>query len=107
MDETILMSHHQEKGFFGTFANHFHNGRSTTGVGLAGASADARRAHRRAAVRVAPRLLRRIAGDLRRRRAPLRVKMSLPLVAGTILCHTVGELVGLARGPGRSPEFIT
>jgi len=107
MDETILMSHHQEKGFFGSFVNHFHNGRSTTGLGLASASKAAKRAHRRLVLRAAPRLLRRVAGDLRRRKSPLRVKMSLPLVAGTIVFHTIGELVGLARGPGRSPDFIT
>lgn len=107
MDETILMAHHQEKGFFGSFVNHFHNGRSTTGLGLADASKAAKRQHRRLALRAAPRLLRRVAGDLRRRRATLRIKMSLPLVAGTIVFHTIGELVGLARGPGRSPEFIT
>ena len=107
MDPTILMSHVQEKGFFGSFVNHFHNGRSTAGLALVGASRDARRRHRRTAIRAAYRLMGRVSGDVLKQPTPLKSRLALPFVGVAILTHTLGEVVGSMRGPGNSPTRIT
>ena len=107
MEPSIAMSHVQEKGRIGSFVNHFHNGRSTAGLRLHGAPLADRRLHRRTAIRASYRLMRRVAGDLLKQETPLRARLALPLVALAVFTHTVGEVVGSIRGPGKSPTHIT
>lgn len=103
MVEGVEVAHVQSHGLFGTIAAHFHNGRSTAGLGAYRQDRHARRAYRWLLLRVAPRMGTIVLRDLRRRRTPLRAWLSLPLTGLLIVAHTVGGLIGATWGPGGSP----
>lgn len=86
---------------------HFHNGRSTMGIP----------GHRLPPARLFGELMRHLwhpfqlwrqsAAAVRARpQLPRRAKLSVGAVFGLAVCHSVGEVVGLLAGPGRSPEQL-
>jgi len=106
-DDSLIVEHLQHHGFLNTFAAHFHNGRATTGLVASALDPAARRARARQSVAQLPRLLRQTIGSLRAAGALTGwQRASIPLVAGLILCHGVGTIVGLAAGPGTSPARL-
>jgi hypothetical protein len=104
-DSGILVHHVQSHGKRGTFASHFHNGRSTTGLAAPMMSAG-ERAFRFLFCFVQPlEILRTVilgAGGKRGFRLPL--LRSLPVIAALSIAHSAGELTGLVmNGAGESP----
>jgi hypothetical protein len=105
-DDAIQVTHVQSWGFWGTFAAHFHNGRSTTGL-LADTVPLRKRLRQVLVCFVMP------AEVLRTSVLPLLGKSwvpwgrHLPIMFALAVAFSVGELVGLAgNGAGRSPHFL-
>ena len=105
--DSIEVAHVQSHGFFSTFRHHCDNGRATAGLALIGAPRAARRKRPWTALAAAPRLIAVTVRNTLRRGVPLRAKLSLPLLAIVVASHTVGEIVGSQRGPGRSPDRLS
>ncbi len=106
-DDKLVVSHHQEWGFWGTFAAHFHNGRSIAGFRLPRISWVERVLRLGGCVILPAHLLRvTIAPAIRKRRLIKPALRSLPLAALVVTCHAAGELVGYLVGPGQSPQQL-
>ncbi len=106
-DDKLIVSHHQEWGFWGTFAAHFHNGRSIAGFRLS-RIAWIERVLRLGGCAILPAHLLRvtIAPAIRKGRLIKPALMSLPLATLVVTCHAAGELVGYLVGPGKSPQQL-
>ena len=106
-DDRLVVSHNQTWGFWGTFAAHFHNGRSIAGFRLEHMSG-AERLLRLGGCAVLPfYLLWVTVGPVIRKRRLLKPALaSLPLTALVVTCHAVGEFVGYLAGPGGSPQRL-
>ena len=106
-DDRLIVSHNQTWGFWGTFAAHFHNGRSIAGFRLERMSW-LQRLFRVGGCAVLPiHLLRVTIWPVIRRGRLLRPALrSLPLTVAVVTCHAVGECVGYVCGPGYSPQKL-
>ena len=105
-DDSILVTHIQSWGFWGTFAAHFHNGRSTTGL-LADALSPARRLRQMIVCFLMPLELMRTSVTPLVGKPGVPWGRNLPLMFALALAFSVGELVGLVgNGAGRSPHFL-
>ncbi len=106
-DDKLVVSHHQEWGFWGTFAAHFHNGRSIAGFRLS-RIAWIERVLRLGGCAILPAYLLRVTilPAIRKRRLIKPALMSLPLATLVVTCHAAGELLGYLAGPGRSPRQL-
>jgi hypothetical protein len=105
-DEDIQVTHVQSFGWGGTFAAHFHNGRSTTGL-LADKVCGWRRLRQMLICFVMPAEVMRtsVTPLLGTSRVPWR--RHLPLMLALAVAFSAGELVGLAvKGAGRSPHLL-
>jgi hypothetical protein len=106
-DESLTIEHGQSHGFINAFLKHFHNGRTTTGLWSLQADRPARRARLLDALKAPPRIIHETLAGVRHANEPAaRVRSAMPLVAGLATCHALGELAGLALGPGRSPHEL-
>ncbi|MGQ0811954.1 MAG: glycosyltransferase [Nitrospiraceae bacterium] len=97
LDERIGVAHVQSHGFLGTFKAHFHNGRSTAGLGRLSLST------RQLPFTPLWSTLRTLRG---KRNLYKTVLVCLPLLAALSCCHAAGELAGILAGSGRSPEKL-
>jgi len=106
-DDRLIVSHNQTWGFWGTFAAHFHNGRSIAGFRLQGMSW-LERLMRIGGCPILPVYLLWVTqGPVMRKRRLLKPALaSLPLTALVVTCHAVGEFVGYMFGPGNSPQQL-
>lgn len=108
VDPHLVVRHEQSHGLWRTFAVHFHNGRSTAGLtrsenGRIGwRSAIARSAANALAHLERTRRAFAVGGRSRAARAG-----SLGLVLPLLVCHAVGEAVGLRKGPGTSAQRVS
>ena len=106
-DDRLLVSHVQSHGFWGTFAAHFHNGRSIAGFRLENLRG-VWRFLRLSSTAILPAYLlwytlRALSG---KQRLMKQVVASLPLLILLVCCHAAGEFVGYLAGPGRSPQRL-
>lgn len=106
-DDKLVVHHVQSHGFFGTFAAHFHNGRSIAGFRLQ-CMPWWERIVRLAGTVALPAFL--LWSTLRaiweKRRLWGQALASLPLLIAVVCCHTLGEFTGYIAGPGKSPERL-
>ena len=106
-DDVLIVSHNQTWGFWGTFAAHFHNGRSIAGFRLQQISGIERCLRLGGCVILPAYLLWTTVGPVIRKRRLLRPALaSLPLTALAVTCHATGEFVGYILGPGNSPRQL-
>jgi glycosyl transferase family 2 len=105
-DDRIQVTHVQSWGFWGTFAAHFHNGRSTNGL-LADTMPAWKRFHQTMICFLMP------AGLMWTSVTPLLGKARvpwarhLPFMFALAVVFSVGGFVGVAgKGAGRSPHFL-
>lgn len=96
-DDRILVAHVQSHGLVGTLRAHFDNGRATTGLKPIPLS------RRQLPWRQFRNTMRTFEGkpDLQ----PV-VRRCRPLIAALSTCHALGEVMGIAFGPGRSAERL-
>ena len=105
-DDSVRVAHVQSWGVWGTFAAHFHNGRSTTGL-LADTLPAWKRLRQMMICFLMPAELMRtsVTPLLGKSRVPWR--RHLPIMFALAVAFSVGEFVGLVRrGAGRSPHFL-
>ena len=103
-DDQLIVSHNQTWGFWGTFAAHFHNGRSIAGFRLQHMSWQERLLRMGGCAILPAYLLAVTVGPVIRKRRLLKPALtSLPLTALVVTCHAVGEFVGYIFGEGNSP----
>lgn len=106
-DGRIVVHHDQSHGFVGTYATHFHNGRSIAGFRLPNLSGPARMARIGSTALLPPFLLYRTLRNVQRKgRLAGGILASVPLLVPLVVCHAAGELIGYLRGPGDSPRHI-
>ena len=106
-DDRLIVSDDQTWGFWGTFAAHFHNGRSIAGFRLQHVSWIERLMRIGGCAILPIYLLWVTQGPVIRKRRLLRPALtSLPLTALVVTCHAVGEFVGYIFGPGNSPQQL-
>jgi len=106
-DDRLLVSHVQSHGFWGTFAAHFHNGRSIAGFRLEHLGGIGRILRLGSTAILPPYLLWSTLWALVSKQRFLgKVFASLPLLALLVCCHAAGEFVGYIAGPGRSPQRL-
>lgn len=106
-DDQLVVSHNQTWGFWGTFAAHFHNGRSIAGFRLQEISWVERCVRLGGCVILPAYLLWITVGPVIRKRRLLKPALtSLPLTALVVTCHAVGEFVGYLWGAGNSPQQL-
>jgi len=106
-DDQLVVSHNQTWGFWGTFAAHFHNGRSIAGFRLTHMSWAERILRLGGCAILPPYLLWVTIGPVIRKGRLLKPALaSLPLAALVVTCHAAGEFVGYIAGPGRSPQHL-
>jgi len=106
-DDRLVVSHVQSHGFWGTFASHFHNGRSIAGFRLEHLGSVGRVLRLGSTAILPPYLLWSTLQTLVSKQRFLRqVFASLPLLALLVCCHAAGEFVGYIAGPGRSPQRL-
>ncbi|MDP9114682.1 MAG: glycosyltransferase family 2 protein [Acidobacteriota bacterium] len=105
-DDSILVTHVQSWGFWGTFAAHFHNGRSTTGLLADSLSSWGRIRHLLICFLMPAEVLRTSLLPLLGKRA-VPWRRNLPFIFALALAFSAGEFVGLVtKGPGRSPHLL-
>jgi hypothetical protein len=106
-DDRLRVYHVQSWGFWGTFAAHFHNGRSIAGFRLA-RMGTTERLLRLVGSMVLPPVLwwRTVAPVFRKGLLVWPALASLPLTGCIVLCHAAGEFVGYLFGPGTSPQQL-
>lgn len=106
-DDRLVVSHNQTWGFWGTFAAHFHNGRSIAGFRLQRISR-LERLIRLGGVAILPAYLLWVTiwPVVRKHRLLKPAMASLPLTALVVTCHALGEGVGYLFGPGHSPQRL-
>ena len=105
-DDSIQVTHFQSWGFWRTFAAHFHNGRSTTGLLVDTMPAWKRFRQIMICFLMPAELMRTSVTPLL---GKVRVPWSrhLPFMFALAVAFSAGELVGLVRkGAGRSPHFL-
>ena len=105
-DDGVRVTHVQSWGLWGTFAAHFHNGRSTTGL-LADTMPASRRLRQMMICFLMPAELMRtsVTPLFGNSRVPWR--RHLPIMFALAIAFSVGEFVGLAgKGAGRSPHCL-
>ena len=106
-DDSLVVEHVQAHGFRGTFAAHFHNGRATTGLVADGFDGTVRRQRARQSIALLPGLLRDTITALGASGTLTGWQRAcIPLVAGLVVCHGIGTIVGLVAGPGTSPARL-
>ena len=106
-DDRLLVSHVQSHGFGGTFAAHFHNGRSIAGFRLEELGGMGRMLRLGSTAILPPYLLWSTLRSLMSKREVLgKVFASLPLLALLVCCHAAGEFIGYMAGPGQSPQRL-
>ena len=106
-DDRLVVSHVQSHGFWGTFAAHFHNGRSIAGFRLEQLGGMGRILRLGSTAILPPYLLWSILWALLSKPRFLgQVFASLPLLVFLVCCHAAGEFVGYIAGPGRSPQRL-
>jgi hypothetical protein len=106
-DDLLVVSHNQTWGFWGTFAAHFHNGRSIAGFRLQQISWVERFFRLGGCLMLPPYLLWITVGPVIRKRRLLKPALaSLPLTTLVVTCHAAGEFVGYIFGPGNSPQRL-
>ncbi|ULA64049.1 MAG: Glycosyltransferase family 2 protein [Nitrospira sp.] len=106
-DDRLIVSHNQTWGFWGTFAAHFHNGRSIAGFRLQRVSW-VERLIRLGGCAILPAYLLWVTQGpvIRKRRLLKHALASLPLTVLVVTCHAAGEFVGYLFGPGNSPRHL-
>jgi len=105
-DGQIQVTHIQSWGFWGTFAAHFHNGRSTTGL-LADTLPAWRRARQVLVCLLMPLELTRTSITPLIGKPEVQWCRHLPLVLALAVAFSAGEFIGLvANGAGRSPRRL-
>ncbi len=106
-DDRLVVSHNQTWGFWGTFAAHFHNGRSIAGFRLERMSW-IERLIRLGGCAILPGYLLYVTiwPVMRKRRLLKQALASLPLSTLVVTCHAAGEFVGYVFGPGNSPRRL-
>jgi hypothetical protein len=97
VDDGITVTHVQSHGFWKTLRSHFDNGRSTTGLHPIPLS------RQMLPWRLFRTTMQVIGGDERLR--PI-VRASRPFIFLLSCCHSLGEVVGIMAGPGRSPARL-
>lgn len=106
-DDRLVVYHIQSWGFLGTFAAHFHNGRSIAGFRLQRMARGERILRLAGCFILPPVLLWRTVGPvIRRGRLRRQALISLHLIVLVVICHAVGEFVGYLAGPGESPTRL-
>lgn len=106
-DDRLLVSHVQSHGFWGTFAAHFHNGRSIAGFRLEELGGMGRMLRLGSTAILSPYLLWSTLRALMSKQQVLgKVLASLPLLALLVCCHAAGEFIGYMAGPGQSPQRL-
>ncbi|MCA9497858.1 MAG: glycosyltransferase [Nitrospirales bacterium] len=106
-DDRLLVSHVQSHGFGGTFAAHFHNGRSIAGFRLEELGGMGRILRLGSTAILPPYLLWSTLRSLMGKQEVLgKVFASLPLLALLVCCHAAGEFIGYMAGPGQSPQRL-
>jgi hypothetical protein len=106
-DDRLIVSHVQSHGFWGTFAAHFHNGRSIGGFRLEHLGSMERLIRLGSTAILPPYLLCSTLRALVSK--PMfrgQVFASLPFLTLLVCCHAAGEFVGYIAGPGRSPQRL-
>lgn len=106
-DDRLVVHHNQSWGFLGTFAAHFHNGRSIAGFRLQRMTWVERILRLGGCFILPPALLWRTVGPVvRKRRLRRQALASLHLTALVVTCHAAGEFLGYLLGPGESPSRV-
>jgi hypothetical protein len=106
-DDQLVVSHIQSWGFFGTFAAHFHNGRSIAGFRLQGMKWPERILRLGSCFILPPVLLWRTVWPICVKRRLLGPALAcLHLLALLASCQAIGEFVGYLAGPGKSPQQL-
>ena len=106
-DGRILVHHDQSHDWAGTFASHFHNGRSIAGFRLQQMGGLDRLARIGSTVIIPPFLLYRTLRNVHGKgRLDDGILASVPLIVPLVFCHAAGELIGYIKGPGNSPQHI-
>lgn len=106
-DDSLVVYHIQSWGFFGTFAAHFHNGRSIAGFRLRDIGWTERIVRLGGSFILPPVLFwRTLAPITAKRRLLLQALASSPLLALLVCCHSAGEFVGYIAGAGKSPRQL-
>lgn len=106
-DDQLIVSHNQTWGFWGTFAAHFHNGRSIAGFRLQDISWQERLLRIGGCAILPAYLLAVTLGPVIRKRRLLKPALtSLPLTVLVVTCHAMGEFVGYLFGAGNSPQQL-
>lgn len=106
-DDSLVVRHIQSWGFFGTFAAHFHNGRSIAGFRLRDIGWPERIIRLGGSFILPPVLFwRTLAPIAMKRRLLPQALASSPLLALLVCCHSVGEFVGYIAGAGKSPQQL-
>jgi hypothetical protein len=107
-DDRLLVSHVQSHGFWGTFAAHFHNGRSIGGFRPEHLGSLWRVLRLGSTAILPPYLLwSTLRALLHKRRFSRPVFASLPLLALLVFCHAAEEFIGYLAEPGKSPQRWT
>ena len=106
-DDAILVRHLQSKGP-GTFALHFHSGRSAAGLTAAGSTLPLRILRLGWSLTLPLRMLASACpGPLANPAYRWRALRSLPWMAALAVCHSAGVFSGLLlKGAGRSPHLL-
>lgn len=106
-DANLVVCHNQSWGFWGTFAAHFHNGRSIAGFRL-GRISRVERVLRLGGCLILPAYLLWVCLGpvIRKRRLLKQAVLSLPLTVIVVTCHAAGEFLGYLAGPGDSPRRL-
>lgn len=106
-DDRLLVFHVQSHGFWGTFAAHFHNGRSIAGFRLEELGSVGRML-RLGSTAILPSYLlwSTLKALVGKHRLLGKIFASLPLLGILVCCHAAGEFVGYIAGPGRSPQRL-
>jgi hypothetical protein len=106
-DEELLVYHIQSWSFFGTFAAHFHNGRSIAGFRIQDMKWPERILRLGGCFILPPYLLWRTIWPICVKRRLLGHALAcLHLLALLASCQAIGEFVGYLAGPGGSPQRV-
>lgn len=101
------VAHVQSHGLWRTPLAHFDNGRVSASLPRRSPPLRERLARTANALLLPLRLVPpTVARGLRHRPSRVPALVTAPLVAGLFACHSAGEIAGLYRGPGRSPERV-
>lgn len=106
-DDRLIVWHNQTWGFWGTFAAHFHNGRSIAGFRSQQISWFERLIRLGGCLILPAYLLWRTVGPVIRKGRLLKPALtSMPFTVLIVTSHAAGEFVGYIFGPGMSPQRL-